>query len=275
MYLQLDYWITRQRELLEAHDATRWLVTRFVDLRQEMVSLRRDPSYHIAEARAAVAAQDAIHDDDLRAGYYALLALEHRARTPEDKKRFKDARDRIFHGGLAMVNRAYADEASESLLVLSRIDGDVRRLLAANMLGDESLGVLFDRWREEARRLGELDAMRTEIEAQAKLVGGSSYLGLRKAWMELVRAFRSAVALLPAEPRHALSARLDEAEARADARAAARRARGAVAVVDDPEGLLPEDGSAGRGEVDEDLFEDSPAVSPGVTPVEGAPASVG
>ncbi|MCB9528527.1 MAG: hypothetical protein H6701_09065 [Myxococcales bacterium] len=45
--------------------------------------------------------------------------------------------------------------------------------------------------------------------------------------------------------------------------------------MDDPEGLLPEDGSAGRGEVDEDLFEDSPAVSPGVTPVEGAPASVG
>jgi hypothetical protein len=53
-----------------------------------------------------------------------------------------------------------------------------------------------------------------------------------------------------------LSVRLDEAEARADARAAARRARNAPgAIVEDPDGVLPEDGSAGRGDVDADLFD--------------------
>lgn len=259
MYMQLEYWITRQDDLLDAHPETRWLIPRFRELRGEMSALRRDPAFRVAEANAAATAQDAIHDDDLRACYYGLFALEFRARTPEDKKRFKDAREVIFDGGLAMVNRAYSDEASEDILVLSRITGDIRRLLTDNMLGNESLAVLFDRWRAAAKQLGVLDAQRTEIEAEAKALSGTTYLALRKAWMDLVRAFRGSVALLPAPTRRVLSARLDEAEARADARAAARRARNAPgAIVDDPDGVLPEDGSAGRGDVDADLFDGIP-----------------
>jgi hypothetical protein len=49
-----------------------------------------------------------------------------------------------------------------------------------------------------------LDAQRTEIEAEAKALSGSSYLALRKAWMDLVRAFRGSVALLP--PRRGMRA---------------------------------------------------------------------
>lgn len=273
MYLLLDDWLQRHTEQLDAHDETRWFIERFTRLRGQMLRLRRDPKMHLAAAREAARAQDVLHDDDLRACFYGLLALEYRARDPVQKVAFRRARLRIFDRGLAMVNMSYADEAAETDLVLSRIDNGIRVLLHENMLGDTTLNELFDRWCDEARRLGELDSARTAVEAESKEASGPAYLALRKAWMELVRVFRSTVALLPEADQRPLLRRLDEAEARADARAAARRARGGEGTegVADPDGVLPEDGSEGRGEADLDLFDGD--VIP--TAEDGAPLAAG
>lgn len=277
MYLLLDDWLRRHRERLDAHDETRWLVERFTLLRDRIMLLRRDPKMKLAAAREAARAQDVLYDDDLRACFYGLLALEYRARDPEQKVAFRRARLRIFDRGLAMVNMSYADEAAETDLVLSRIDNSIRVLLHENMLGDTTLNELFDRWCDEARRLGDLDTERTVIEAESKEASGPAYLALRKAWMELVRVFRSTVALLPEAEQRPLLRRLEEAEARADARAAARRARGgADAEPVDPDGVLPEDGSEGRGEADLDLFDgdDIPTVDDGTPLVAGGVATL-
>lgn len=261
MFAQLVYWLTRQRDVFLAHPALAWLIPVMQVLHDDFIALRRDPQARLDEAREAATKQDAVHDDLLRANYFLLMALEFWARDPDLKAEFRRARETLFDGGLAMVNRGYADEAAEADLVLSRIDDETRALLQAHAFADGTADTLFEAWRAEARRLGDLDAIRTEVEAEVKELRGSAYVALRTEWMKVVRAFLGSLELVPADVRRTLLARLQEAEARADARVAARRAANAargVAPADDPSGVLPADGSEGRGEADEAVFGDVP-----------------
>lgn len=253
MYILLVYWLGPLREQIDGHPALRYFIEPFETLRDAFRSLRRDPRALVAAARLESTAADSRHDDRLRALWFAFIALEYAADDPEVREALRDARARVLDGGLPMVNRSYGDEAAEADLVMSRIDEHVIALMRAHGFGPGTLYDAFEAWRDAARELGEREYERSRVEHALAEQSGAGYSQIRGDWIQTVKAFRGVVALVEPTRQALLLGKLDEAEARADARVATRRAsRGdaaATAAPDDAD-IFPEDGSTGRDELE-------------------------
>ncbi len=258
MYMLLVYWLGPLRRLIEEQPSVAWFVTRFEELQDGMQTLRRNPQAAVEAARAAATKLDLLHDDRLRAIWYGLLALELATEDADERARLKDARERILDRGLKMVNASYVDEAAEADLVMTRIDDDVLRLLAANGFGRGTMFDLFQSWREAGRELGEMDRERTRIEQDIATNARGAYSQLRGEWLRTVKAFRTMVSMLDPLTARLLTEKLDEMEQRADLRVAQRRAESGEAPLSGgveqdeamageaaPE-LMPADGTDGR-----------------------------
>lgn len=252
MYMLLVYWLDPLRDQIDGHPALRYFIERFEALRDAFRALRRDPRALITAARIESTAADTLHDDRLRALWFAFIALEYAAEDPEVREALRDARNRVLDGGLPMVNRSYGDEAAEADLVMSRIDEDVITLMRGHAFGAGTLYDAFEVWRDAARRLGEREYERSRIEHAIAEQSGSSYSQIRGEWIQTVKAFRGVAALVDPTRQALLLGKLNEAEARADARVAARRAaRGEAApAASDDADVFPEDGSTGRDDAD-------------------------
>lgn len=261
MYMLLVYWLGPLRPLLEGEPSLRWFLERFESLRGDMQTLRRNPQAAIEAARLAATRLDLLHDDRLRALWFALLALELAADDPARRAKFKDARERILDRGLKMVNASYVDEAAEADLVMGRIDAEVLDVLRGAGFDQGTALDLFEAWRAAARELGEVDRARTRIEIEFTTNERGAYTRLRGEWMKAVKAFRMMVSLVDPHTAGLLTEKLDEMEKRADVRVALRRAQSGAAA-DEPEGegegesIFPADGSDGRAaEEDPDAAE--------------------
>ncbi len=259
MYMLLVYWLGPLRPLLDDEPSMRWFVPVFEDLHHQFRTLRRNPQAAVDAARQAAGVLDLIHDNRLRALWYVLVALELATDDDEEKARIKDARERILHKGLKMVNASYVDEAAEADLVLTRIDDDVLALLRAKGFDQGTVYDLFEAWREAGRALGESDRERTRIEAEIASTDRGAYARLRADWMKTVKVFRANLSMIDPQRAALLTEKLDEMEGRADARVAARRDGQSEAPEAPAEGdgaVFPADGTDGRaGEDDPDAAE--------------------
>ncbi len=280
MITNTRYFIGALRADLDRHPTLSWALPLLEVILDDLVAVERDPRAELEVARQTATASDASFDDYTRGLYWLCKGIAGilRARgAGTEASAIDDLRDALLPAGMAPVNWSYVEEAAEADRVEGRLLPRHRDIMARTSV----LGVAFDalvgEWQASARELGEADRARTDIEADMIEVRAPALSRTRRRWMDLIQAMRAAGALLDAGEQARIFRKLDESEARADARVAARRAAGATSPEGDVDGTMPLDGSdvrAPEGAEDEGPAEpeaeaagpDVEAAGPGAAP---------
>ncbi len=267
------YYTDPLREQLLGYPTLAWAPAVLDAILDDLVALEDDPRAQAAAARAEATAADGRFDNLARTLYYLCKAYEALALAEGDTERAGRAimlGRTLLPDGLHVVKWSYLEEAAEADRIEGRLNDDDRALMGGLQVFGTTLLALVAEWQAAARELGEADRRRTDIEADVAQNRLPQMNRVRGRWMDTIRAMRAAAALLAPSEVENLFRKLNEAEARADARVAARRAAGAAAA--DVDEVLPLDGADVRA--GEDAAADAPAeAAPAeVAPAEAAPA---
>ncbi len=247
------YYTDPLRDQLLGHPPLAWAPAVLDVLLDDLVALEEDPREQAAAARADATAADARFDNLARTIYHLCKAYEALALAEGDIDRAGRGivlGRTLLPDGLKVVNWSYLEEAAEADRVEGRIDDADRALMGGMQVFGTTLSALVDQWQAAARDLGEADRRRTDIEADVAENHLPRMNRVRRRWMDTIRAMKAAAALLAPSEVDNIFRKLDEAEARADARVAARRAAGQPPAAD-VDGVLPLDGADVRAGADE------------------------
>lgn len=168
-----------------------------------------------------------MHDLLVR-GIYGLLT--EMALLDDEGAELLALRDRLLPDGIsAAIHASYRAQAGYAALLRERLTPDVRDALAGIALRRGNLLERVEAWLAAAQRLGALEEERARLEAPEGASVGMQTAEARNGWVRVVNAFVSVAALaqLDESTDRLVFGPLRDAEARADQRAARRRASAA------------------------------------------------
>lgn len=178
--------------------------------------------------RAALAAEavalDQVHDAVVGSLSRLLTAL---AELADDGPRYLHLRDRLLPQGVAGATQlTFEGEAGYAARLRARLTDATRAELAAISAGSRDLLAVVTDWLDAGDRLGELTRQQQALSLEGPAATPATVHAARLEWIRAVNALRglAPVAGLKDEELSVLFTSLEQLEAKADARAARRRA---------------------------------------------------
>jgi len=222
-------WIDRAKErlIIERYPISRALLPRIEEAHGNLLTFQRKN----LESQAAIAAiqkeqaqLDAEHDRKMRGVYHFLTSLAELSGDAERAEHYLELRDLLLPDGLLAVNRSYAAQGGEVLLLQKRLTPQAIESLRKIPTPEGSLHDHVQAWMKAGLALLELDRRRTDIsksdgETDTKQ---AEVARARAEWIRAASALRSCLELDRATPEdiEQVFRYLDEAEVKADRRAA-------------------------------------------------------
>lgn len=187
----------------------------------------------IAQLDALLQAADFLHDRLVRGLFLILSGLIELADTDEEAQAWTRLRDRLFPEGLAINSRTWLEEGNAADGVFERLDAADLTLLDSLLPGGRTLLSIVERYRDAGRTLLEKDPERAAAREAQQRTGRGTLTQARNQFIQAVALMRTTIQFqsdLDPEIKTRLTAKLDELEKHADARAARRRAAGLAEV---------------------------------------------
>ena len=202
----------------------------------------------LADIQARQLEVDRLHDRKARGGWYVLTGFADLSDDPDQAAFYLELRDAIYANGLRFITGSYGNQAGEAELTRSRLTTGRRMALKALPTPGGSLLKSMLAWFAAADELGQLEAQRAKLEAEAKPQGDrpqGGQLRARNRWIKVTRAILQMLELeeVDEETERELLAPLHRALEKAERRQAI--GGGADEEVDEAEGGAEAKGSAG------------------------------
>ena len=177
----------------------------------------------LADVEARQLEVDRLHDRKARGGWYVLTGFADLAEDPDQAAFYLELRDAVYASGLRFITGSYTDQTGEAELARNRLTTDRRMALKALPTPGGSLLKSMLAWFSAAEELGQLEAQRAKLEAEAKPEGAQGgQLRARNRWIKVTRAMLQMLELeeVEAETERELLAPLHEALEKAERRQA-------------------------------------------------------
>ena len=176
----------------------------------------------LKELSALATATDAVYDSLGRAVWDVLTAA---SLLGDDGSPYLEVRDAMLPEGVAAATQiTYEGEAGFVQRLRARLTEPMRQQLSGIRVGERDLLGVVESWLDAGDRLGDLEQQKVRATVQRPSV--NTILEARLAWIRSINALRhlAPLAQLSDEDEQAIFGTLDDLEARADQRAARRKA---------------------------------------------------
>lgn len=149
----------------------------------------------IADMTELLGLLDNLHDDLVRAIYFAITAAAHACKKPAKARVLWELRDTLFPGGLSIINASYMAQSGAAVEVKSRITPEIRARLRTITLDGRNLAELLDEWLDTAERIGRLAHERSSVIASISKDGTDAdkvdRYSARREWLQVSQGLLS------------------------------------------------------------------------------------
>jgi hypothetical protein len=190
----------------------------------ETQSLRLLLETRIADMTEILGELDDLHDDTVRALYFAITAAAFACKDPDQTRELLEIRDLLFPSGLTLVKTSYMNQSGAAVEARSRITTLTRIRLHSIVLDGRNLTELLDEWFHTAETIGRLTHERSSLLASITGEGTDAARvdrnSARREWIQVTQALLSNLPFmdLPDKMREEIAASLTRAVRAAEQR---------------------------------------------------------
>jgi hypothetical protein len=191
---------------------------------QVLTALPKAPDPRLAKLVEEAMAVDAVHDSLVNSVYGMLTGL---SGLSDDGSEYLELRSKLFPEGIAgAANITYEGQAGYAKRFRANLNGALESQLASISAGKKNLLEIVNEWLDAGDRLGQIGQQQQQIKADAAPAAPGAISEARFGWIRIINVLQSAASVAPLSEaqRQAIFATLNEVEAKADQRAARRRA---------------------------------------------------